>query len=140
MIKIGIGLMIVGILAWGIMAYAHGPGWSGGHMADYSYGGHMMGSGYGGHMMGQGYGRHMTGPMMGWGGSEDNQKFLDETTDLRKDLHEKKFEYFEATRNPETKPETIAKLEKETRELQEKLYTKAPRSAYGGFGGFGCNW
>jgi hypothetical protein len=131
MTKLGIGLIVAGILAFGVMAYAQGPGWGGGHMSDY---------GYGGHMMGQGYGGHMAGPMTGWRGSEYNQKFLDETTDLRKELHSKKFEYFEATRNPETNPETIATLEKETLELQEKLYTKAPRSTYGGFGGFGCNW
>jgi hypothetical protein len=140
MIKLGIGLLIVGVLAFGVMAYAHGPGWGGGQMAEYGYGGHMMGSGQGGHMMGQGYGGRMTSPMMGWRGSKDNQKFLDETADLRKELHNKKFEYFEAARNPDTKPETIAKLEKETREIQEKLYEKAPRSGYERYGGFGCNW
>ncbi|MHA2218827.1 MAG: hypothetical protein ACXACY_23125 [Candidatus Hodarchaeales archaeon] len=121
MIKLAVGLIVVGILAFGIMAYAQGPGWVGGNM------------------MGQGYGGHMTGPKMGWRGSGYDQKFLDETSDVRKELHNKKFEYFEATRDPETKPDTIAKLEKETRELQEKLYAKAPRSAYGGSGGFGCS-
>jgi hypothetical protein len=130
MIKLAVGLIVVGILAFGIMAYAQGPGWGGVN---------MMGPGYGSHMMGQGYGRYMTGPKMGWRGSGYDQKFLDETSDVRKDLHNKKFEYFEATRNPDTKPETIAKLEKETRELQEKLYTKAPRSVYGGSGRFGCS-
>jgi hypothetical protein len=121
MIKLAVGLIIVGVLAFGIMAYAQGPGWGGGNM------------------MGQGYGGHMTGPMMDWRGSGYDQKFLDETSDVRKDLHNKKFEYFEATRNPDTKPETIAKLEKETRELQEKLHAKAPRSVYGGYGGIGCS-
>jgi hypothetical protein len=100
MIKLAVGLIVVGILAFGIMAYAQGPGWGGVN---------MMGPGYGSHMMGQGYGRYMTGPKMGWRGSGYDQKFLDETSDVRKDLHNKKFEYFEATRNPDTKPETIAK-------------------------------
>lgn len=140
MVKLGFTLLfVVGVLAFGIMVYAHGPGWGGGHMADCGYGEHMMGSGHGGHMMGQGYGRHMAGSMMGWRDSDEYGKFLDETADTRKELHEKKFEYFEALRDPETPARTITKLEKETRELQEKIFSKAPRSAYGRYGGFGCN-
>ncbi len=129
--KLLISLTVVAVLAFGVMVYAHGPGWGGGK---------MMGPGYGGHMMGQWYGGHMTGPMMGWSGAGDNQKFLDETADIRKELHEKKFEYFEALRDPETSAKTITKLEKDLRDLQEKLYAKAPGPAYGRFGGFGCNW
>jgi hypothetical protein len=126
-----VSLTFFTLLAVGVLAYAHGPGsWDGRH---------MMGPGYGSHMMGKGYGGHMTGPMMSWRGSGYDQKFLDETVDLRKELHNKRFEYFEATREPDTNPETIAKLEKETRELQEKFYAKAPRSAYGRYGEYGCN-
>lgn len=116
--KLVVGLAIVSLLVIGAIAYAHGPGsWSGGH---------MMGQGYGGHMM-------------GWGGSgyDYDQKFLDETTELRKELHNKKFEYFEALRNPKTTTETVTKLEKEINELQEKLNEKAPSTAYGRFGGYG---
>ena len=81
----------------------------------------MMGSGYGGHMMGQG----MMG-MMSSGDAESYKGFLDDTVDLRKKLHNKKFDYFEATRNSDTKPETITKLKKEIREIQIKIFEKAP--------------
>ncbi|RME68499.1 MAG: hypothetical protein D6778_01800 [Nitrospirae bacterium] len=73
--------------------------------------------------------------MMGYGYSKDYQKFLDETRDLRKALNEKRFEYFEALRNPDTKPETIEKLAKEIYELKKKIYEKSP---YKGFGPWGC--
>ena len=118
------GLAVTAFLVLGAMAYAHGPGgggWGGGHMR-----GNMMGQGYGGHMM-------------GWGGqgAGPDTKFLDETADLRKDLHEKKFEYFEASRNSGTDTETLVGLEKEIYDIQSKIRDKAPRKAYGGQGGYG---
>jgi hypothetical protein len=126
-------IVAVSILAIGAMAFAHGSGgWGGGH---------MMGSGYGGQMMGQGYGGHMRG----WTGSgnaatQTDQKFLDETSALRKDIHNKRFEYFEAQRNPDTTVDTIATLEKEIYALQDQIHKNAPRTAYRGTGGFGyCN-
>lgn len=125
---------VVSILAIGALAFAHGPGgWGGGQMMGPGYGGgHMMGPGYGGHMMG----------MMGRGGPGygTDWKFLDETTDLRRELHNKRFEYFEANRDPQTDAKTLAKLEKEIRVMQEKMYEKAPRTAYGGPGGYGRCW
>jgi len=110
--KLAIGLVLVLLGVIGTIAYAHGPGWWGG--------GHMMGYG---------------GGMMGWSdsGYYYDQKFLDETRELRKKLHDKRFEYFEALRDPETTPETLTKLEKEIHELQEKIYEKAPRPRYGGY-------
>ena len=126
-------IVAVSILAFGAMAFAHGSGgWGGGHMMNPGYGGHMMKQGYGGHMR-------------GWTDSgntptQTDQKFLDETSALRKDLHEKKFEYFEAQRNSETKRETIANLEKEIFALQDQISQNAPRTVYGGTGGYGyCN-
>lgn len=103
-----------------------GPGMMG-------YGGYgMMGPGMMGHMGG------MMGPgMMGLGRGygygpqgydpKEYQKFLDETTKLRKELHSKRFEYFEALRNPDTKRDTITNLEKEIGEIQKKIYDKAPQ-------------
>ncbi len=122
-------LAVVSILAFGAMAYAHGTGGWGGNS-----GGHM-GSGYGGHMMGQGSGGHM----MGWGGrgSGPDQKFLEETTELRREMHNKRFEYFEVSRNSNTTRGDLAKLETEIGELQEKLYEKSPRKGFGGDSGYG---
>ncbi len=126
-----VGITVVSVLALGTLAFAHSfGGWGGGHMMCPGYGGgHMMGPGYGGHMggwTGQGYGTKQT-----------DQKFLDETADLRKELHNKRFEYFEAQRDPDTTTKTLAKLEKEIYELQEKIYKNAPRTAYRGYGGYG---
>ena len=120
-------LTVVTVLSIGAIAFAHGPGY-GGHMG-YGYGGHMMGPGYGDHM-GYGDGGHMMGRTGGY-----DQKFLDETIDLRKELHTKKFEYMEAVRDPRTDEKTVTELEKEITGLQEKLYAKAPRTARGsGYG------
>ena len=127
--------VIISILAVGAIAFAHGPGgWGGGQMMGPGYGGHMTGPGYGGQMMGQGYGGHMTGKM-GWGGQGygTDQKFLDDTVDLRKELHEKRFKYMEASRDPKIKYETLAELEKEIYGIQSKLREKAPRTAYGSY-------
>jgi hypothetical protein len=71
--------------------------------------------------------------MMGPGCYQQNeacQNFLDQNADARKELNSKRFEYFEAVRNPKTTPETVAKLEKEIRELQEKIYSKAPQGCW----------
>jgi len=117
--KVLISLAVVAVLAIGVAVYAQGPGW----------GGNSAYPGYGSHMMGQGYG----GPMMGWRGGGYDQKYLDETAEVRKELNTKKFEYFEAIRNPKTDPETVAKLEKEIGELQNKLYANAPQGKNRGF-------
>lgn len=132
-------IVAVSILAIGAMAFAHGSGgWGGGHMMGQGYGGHMMDRGYGGHMMGEGYGGHMRGlTNKGYTPSQDELKFLDETSTLRKDLHNKRFEYFEAQRDPATTGDTLAKLEKEIFALQDKVRNKAPRTVYGGAGGYG---
>jgi len=104
--------------------YGMGPGMMGGRG--------MMGGGYG---MGPGMmgGRGMMGPGMrgGYVQSEECQKFLDETAKERKELYNKRYEYFEAYRNPKTTPETIENLEKEIRALQEEIYGKAQKVPQG---------
>lgn len=85
-----------------------------------------MGFGYGGHMGGR------TGT--GYGSAQTDQEFLDKTAGQRKDLHDKRFEYSEARRDPGTTDKELARLEKEINELQEKIYNDAPRTAYGGYG------
>ena len=101
-------------------------------MGGYGMGSGMMG-GYGmgpGMMGGYGMGRGM----MGRGHSvysPECQKFYDDTATLRKELNNKRFEYFETLRNPKATGETAMQLDKEMRELQEKIYAKAP---------LGCKW
>lgn len=142
-------IVFLGLAAF---AYAQGPGYGpgageggyGGSFCPYcgAYTGPRGGWGMGPGMMGgwgHGYGMG-PGMMGGWGRgyrgygqgaqSEACQKFLDETAGLRKDLHNKRYEYFEALRNPGTKPENIAKMEKEIIDLQEKIYAKNPRACW----------
>ncbi len=125
--KLLVALTLFSVITAGAMAYGHGMG---------GWGGCDMGPGYGCQMMGYG---HM-GPMMGGYGYGYDQKFLDETADLRKQLHEKRFEYFEALRDPKTTPQTVATIEKEIREIQEKIYEKSPRTGFRGPGGYGHCW
>ncbi len=144
--------VIIVALAAGYSIAQMGGGMMGGQQGQVGQGG-MMGGGMmgqggmmGGGMMSQGGmmgGMGMMGPGMmsrcqqaanlyqrgsGTGyDAEKYQKFLDDTTKLRKELHENQFEYFEAMRNPDTKQETISKVEQKIQELQKKLYEKAPR-------------
>jgi len=129
--KILITISIVSVLAVGALAFAHGTGgWGGGHIMG---SGHMMEQGYGNHMMGNG---HMMGQMSG-GGSQD-QKFLDETAELRRELLNKKFEYFEAARRHDAKPDMMSKMERDIFDIQQKIRDKSPRRTDGGFRGLGC--
>lgn len=120
---------VVALLAIGATAFAHGPGWGQGY---------MMGEGYG-PCSGPG-----GGPAACFGGAENDEKFLDETAELRRELHQKRFEYREAVRDPKTEEQTVATLNKEIDELQRKISEKAPKGAYGmGYGrrgGYGCRW
>lgn len=109
---------IIGLIAVAATAFAHGPGG-----------------------LDRGYGACEGNGACGGPYGYDN-KFLDETSDLRKELHAKKFEYMEAVRDPKADDKKIAKLEKEIDELQDKIHEKAPKRAYGrGYGrrgGYGC--
>lgn len=65
-------------------------------------------------------------PMMGapmgpgmWSGLQ--QKFLDQTVDLRKQMMEKRFEYMEALRKPDTKTQDLAAIEKDMLDLRTKM-------------------
>ena len=95
-----------------------------GYDDDYGRGPAIMGPG----MMSRGY--HMMEPGWRYGDREESLKFLDETSSLRKELHAKRFDYREALRNPETKPEVIAELEKEMYDLEQKISDKSPRGCW----------
>ena len=120
--KVLIGIVVLTLIAVGAIAYAQGPGWYRGDQVVPCYG-------YDYHMRGPGYG----GSMMGWRGGGNDQKFLDETVGVRKQLNSKRFEYSEAIRNPKTDPETVAKLERENGELQNQVYAKAPQGTNRGY-------
>lgn len=87
----------------------------------------MMGSGMMRGMMGRG---HMGRGMMGYGYQGDDpeayQQYMDDTAGLRKKIHNKKFEYSEAARNPDTTRKSLLKLEKEIIDLKWKIYEQAP--------------
>jgi len=113
--------------------YGMGPGMMGGYGRGYGMGPGMMGEygrgyGMGPGMMG-GYGMY-PGGRGSYRDSEECQKFFDDTAKERRQLHDKRFEYHEAYRNPKTSPETLTNLEKDIRELQEKIYSKAPRGCW----------
>ena len=108
----------------------------GGMMGQGHMGGGMMGQGHmGGGMMGRG---HMGGGMMGGYGyrgddpeafkkyQDEYQKYMNDTKDLRKTLHNRMFEYKEALRDPATTRKSLLKLEKEMMDLKWELYEKAP--------------
>jgi hypothetical protein len=122
------GMMGQGMMGYGGYGGMMGPGMMGHHnMMHGMMGPGMMG--YGGYgMMNPGMMGYGKGPgTMGGYNYEANQKFLSDTADLRKELHNKKFEYFEAARNPDTKPDTVKNLEKEIWDLQKKISDKWQR-------------
>ena len=123
--------------------YGYGPGMMGG---GYGYGMHqgMMG-GYGGYGMGPGmmggYGYGMGPQMMGSCGMgpgmmgyyspeqyekqfKENQKFFDETKELRKKMHSLKFDFAEAQRNPATKREDLEKMNNEMENIWKQIDEK----------------
>jgi hypothetical protein len=114
--------------------YGMGPGNAGsqGMMGkSYGMGSGMMGGGLGGYGLGPGM---LRGEIMGpgyYGLSRECQKFLDETVGLRKELYNKRYEYFEALHNPETTPETAENLHNKLLELEQNIYSKTPT---------GCSW
>lgn len=119
--KIIAGIAVLVIILVGALAFAHGSG---------RWGGHMMGPGYGDRMMMEPVGQG-TGP---------DQAFLNETAELRKELHNKKFEYFEAKRDPKTTVETLSILEKEIFDMRSRIHEKAPISMNRGLNGNGRCW
>jgi hypothetical protein len=129
----------MGGMSGGCMGRGMGPGMGmmgmgGGMMGSSMMGGGMMGMGRG---LGKGLG-HILNPcamlmvdplnpaVKEHLSKPDVKAFLDATKDTRRNLLLRKFDYFEAARNPETKPEDLLKLKQEIRKLQADLFLKAP--------------
>ena len=126
----------------GYGSYGMGPGMMGGY-GGYGIGPGMMG-GYGmgpGMMGGYGHGMHHNmmgggcygmGPgMMGYYSPEqyekqlkDQQEFLDATKELRKKMHDLKFDYAEALRNPKTEQKDLEKMNEEMESIWKQIYEK----------------
>lgn len=56
--------------------------------------------------------------------SEACQAFLNETQGVHRELHDKRFEYREAIRNPKTTPETLSSIDKQIVDLRWKIQAK----------------
>ena len=102
--------------------YGMGPGMMGGY--GYGMGPGMMG-GYGPCPQGNCYGYGQRPWQPGFSSPEKYQKFLDETKELRKKLHDLQFQYGEMLRDPKTTMDDKFKMEKEIFDLQQKIQEKA---------------
>jgi protein CpxP len=105
----GPGMMYGGMMGRGMM----GPGMM--------YGGGMMGGQGGQGSWGVGCNGMMGGMMMNQMTPGQQQKFMDQTTDQRKQMMEKRFAYMEAMRNSDTTPQDLVKIEKEMLDLRSKM-------------------
>jgi hypothetical protein len=96
--------------------------------------GPCMMHGWGGMKPGMMHNWGSMGKMPGWGMpqsggkmSEDQRNFFEQTREERKKLHDLRFQYGEALRNPETDSKTVTELEKQMAELQQQIMEKAHR-------------
>ena len=149
----GMGPQMMGNYGYGMgpqMMGGYGYGMHPNMMGGYGMGHHMMG-GYGMHpnmMGGYGYGMHpgmrggygygmgqhmmggcgMHAPYSGYQGpnfksNEEHVKFLDDTRDKRKKLHDLMFDYGEARRSPDPDREKLQNIEKEMNELRTEIFS-----------------
>jgi len=98
----------------------------GGMMNGGMMGGGMMNDGMMGGQgrWGMGCNGMMGGAMMSQMSPGQQQAFMNQTADLRKQMMEKRFAYMEAMRNPNTTPQELAKIEKEMLTLRTEMMDK----------------
>ena len=77
----------------------------------------MMGEGMGMGMMGGGMMQHMS--------AENQQKFMDATKEMRKEMHMKRFEHMEAMRNPKTTMQELSAMEQKMLDSRQEMMKKA---------------
>ncbi len=87
--------------------------------------GMMMGGGMGPCMMCNMMGGPM-GMMTGTASSAEYEKFMKETSTMRRKLHDLRFDYQEAMWKPETTMKELRKMMDEMRTLQEQIQQKMP--------------
>lgn len=79
-------------------------------------------------MMGSGMGHGMmTGRMMSRMSSENQQRFMDDTVELRKEMHSLRFAYMEAMRNPDTRLAELADMEQQMLDIRKDMLRKAEK-------------
>lgn len=77
-------------------------------------------------MMGQGMGMGMMGGgMMKNMSVENQQKFMDATKEMRKEMHMQHFEYMESMRNPKTSLEDLSAMEQKMLDTRKEMMKKA---------------
>jgi Spy/CpxP family protein refolding chaperone len=138
-IRTKIGIVAV-VFTVGIAAVAFAHNWNGP-----GYGGYMMGPGYGGYMMGPGmmygygygpgYGGHMTGyGPYGTGNlsqqdaaklEQSQEKFFNDTRDLRNTIQEKQFALNQELQQPNPNQDKVLNLQKELSQLESQFDQKA---------------
>jgi hypothetical protein len=75
-------------------------------------------------MDGYGAKQKMMGKMMGFKSSEEFEKFLEDTKEQRKKLHDMRFEYGEMMRQPETTIGDLKKKKQEMADLMKQIHAK----------------
>ena len=83
----------------------------------------MMG-GNQGNWGGMGCNGMMGGAMMNQMNPGQQQAFMNQTTDMRKEMMDLRFDYMEAMRNQDTNPKDLANIEKKMLELRTKMMGK----------------
>jgi hypothetical protein len=71
-------------------------------------------------MQGRG-GRGMMGGMMKNMSAENQQKFLDATKEMRKEMNSMRFDHMEAMRNPKTTPEDLTVMEQKMLDTRKEM-------------------
>ncbi len=116
------GNMMDGCMINGGMMGMRGNMMGGGMMGMH---GNMMGNGmWNEGNWGMGCAGMMGGTMMYRMTPAQQQAFMDQTADLRKQMMEKRFTYMEAMRNPNTTPQQLASVEKDMLDLRTKMMDK----------------
>lgn len=117
--------VIVSILALGLLA---GPAFA--QNANTTQQQQMNNNMMGGGMMGQGKWNNMGcngmmgGSMMNQMTPNQQQSFMDATTELRQKMIDLRFAYREAMRNPNTNPKELAKIEKQMLDIRSQMMGK----------------
>jgi Spy/CpxP family protein refolding chaperone len=156
-------VLTVGIAALGFAYDGYGPGY-GGHMMGYGGGyGYMMGPGMMGWGPGYGHMRGYYGPN-GYGNlsqedaaklQQSQDKFFDQTRELRNSIRDKQFALNDELQKPEPDRAKVADLQKQLNQLESQFDQKAldhqlelrkefPQNTYSGGYGYGrrgyCGW